>query len=139
MCTVEGRKYKRTADFSVEGALHGEECLNLEKVWDSIDTYHVAICRTKNKDIELEAEILSKLGLIYKQILKMNDRAKGYFNMCFNLAETMKPKLFTNHSWYKRCCNAIEEYQKMVVREEEEINKNNRAMVIEEIRLVKNK
>jgi len=74
-----------------------------------------------DKDIELEAEIMSKLGLIYTVILKMKDKAKTCYYECFRLAESMKPKLFTHESWFIRASNAIKSYQKEVTDEEEKL------------------
>ena len=69
--------------------------------------------------MELEAEIVSKLALIYEKVLKLIDKSKFFYYACFNLAEAMKPKSFNNKSWYIRCSNAIKSYQQVVVDEEE--------------------
>ncbi len=69
-------------------------------MWDCIDLCHEAIIKSKDKFIELEAEILSLLGKIYGKILKLEDKAKNYYKECFSLTEALKPKLLTNYKWY---------------------------------------
>lgn len=87
----------------------------------------------QDKDIELEAEILSKLGLIYTDILVLKNKAKTYYYESFRLAEAMKPKMFTNESWFKRCSSQIKKYQKEVIDEEEKRKEAERKKVINEI------
>jgi hypothetical protein len=113
-CIIDGMKHRNLADLLLDRLINYEEILNMDQVWDCIDLYRESILKTKDKDLELEAEILSKLGLVYAQVLKMTDRAKTCYYACFRLTESMKPKLFTSHSWYIRCCNAIKSYQKNV-------------------------
>ena len=132
-CILEGQKHKEVADKLLDKLLNFDECLEIESVWDCIDLYRETIVKTREKDIELEAEVLSRLGLVYSRILKMKDRAKTCYYACFNLAESMKPKIFTHHSWYIRCCNAIKEFQKEVIDKENEKVEMERKKVEKEI------
>ncbi len=132
-CILEAQKHKQVADQLLDKLLNYEECLDFEQVWNCIDLYRESIVKTRDKDIELEAEVLSKLGLVYSRILKMNDRAKTCYYACFNLAESMKPKVFTHHSWYIRCCSAIKEYQKEVIDQENQKEETERKKVEKEI------
>ena len=113
-CIIDGMKHRNLADLLLDRLINYEETLIMDQVWDCIDLYRESILKTKDKDLELEAEILSNLGLIYADVLKMANRAKTYYYACFSLTESMKPKLFTSHTWYIRCCNAIKIYQKNV-------------------------
>lgn len=108
--------------------------MDIEGIWDSIDLYHEAICKAKDKNIELEAEVLSLLGTIYKNILKLKTRGNKLFKACFNLTESLKPKLFTKYKWYKDCLNAIEASQEEVVKEEEKKLQAEKEKVKDKIR-----
>jgi hypothetical protein len=117
-CIVESIKYKQTADKNIDHILNDSEHLNIEALWDNIDLYHEAICKSKNKHIELEAEVLSLLGTLFAKVLKIKERASKCYQDCFHLTEALKPKLFTNYKWFKTCVKAIEDSQKENVKEE---------------------
>ena len=117
-CIVESIKYKQTADKNIDHLLNHSEHLEIEAIWDNIDLYHEAICKSKNKHIELEAEVLSLLGTLFGKVLKLKERASKCYKACFQLTEALKPRLFTNCKWYKECVKAIEASQKEIVNEE---------------------
>lgn len=117
-CLIDGLRYFNIAEKNLDKVINYEETLNIESIWDCIDLYHDAIVRTLDKDIELEAKIKSKLGYIYKNILKLHHIAMRYFYDSFNLAEAMKPKLFTHESWFIRATNAIKQSQGEKIDEE---------------------
>jgi len=117
-CIVESIKYKQTAEKNIDHILNDSEHLNIEALWDNIDLYHEAICKSKNKHIELEAEVLSLLGTLFAKVLKLKERASRCYQACFHLTEALKPKLFTNYKWFKTCVKAIEDSQKESVNEE---------------------
>jgi hypothetical protein len=118
-CIIESLKCKKLVDIKMEQILNKNETLDMEAVWDCIDLCHEAIIKSKDKFIELEAEMLSLLGTIYEKILKIDSRAKKYYKACFTLTEALKPKLFTKCKWYKDCMRAIEASQEKIVKEEE--------------------
>ena len=133
ICVVDGLKAKREADLIYDKCINYCESINIELAWDAIDMYRIAIRATKNKDIELEAEITSIIGVIYEKVLCIKERAKEYYHISLELAESMKPKLFTDKAWYKRTINAISRYQKEVVDEEEKMKEDEKQKVIEKI------
>ena len=47
MCAVEGIRQKTSADLKMDNVLNNEETLDVEKVWNCIDLYHDAICKTR--------------------------------------------------------------------------------------------
>ena len=132
-CAVVGLKHKNQADLLLDELINYDEAIEFEKVWDCVDLYHEAIVKTKDKDLELEAEILSILGHIYTSILKLKEKAKTCYYASIRLAESMRPKLFTTKSWYIRCTNAIKSYQKEVTEEEELEKQKQRDKVKAEI------
>ncbi len=117
-CIIESLKCKKLVEIKIDQILNKNETLDMEAVWDCIDLCHEAIIKSKDKFIELEAEMLSLLGTIYGKIL-IDNRAKKYNTACFTLTEALKPKLFTKYKWYKDCMRAIEASQEKIVKEEE--------------------
>jgi hypothetical protein len=117
-CIIESLKCKKLVEIKIDQILNKNETLDMEAVWDCIDLCHEAIIKSKDKFIELEAEMLSLLGTIYGQILKDN-RAIKYNKACFTLTEALKPKLFTKYKWYKDCMRSIEASQEKIIKDEE--------------------
>jgi hypothetical protein len=74
----------------------------IERAWDVIDLYRVAILQTKGKNLEVEAEAMSQIGYIYEQVLGENAKAKACFYSCFNVCESMRPKTFKRMPWFIR-------------------------------------
>ena len=106
----------------------------METIWYSIDFYREAICKSKEKAVEIEAEIHSRLVHVYGKILKIKSRAKTSYNMCFYLFESMKPKMFTKYKWYKDCIKSIEEFQKEFVTNENLKLEEEKANILSEIK-----
>ena len=131
---LDGLKQKRLADILYHKAINETEDLDLELIWDSIDLYREAIRKAVNKDLEIEAEILSKIGTIYENVFKINEKSKEYYMACFSLAESLKPKIFTNKSWYIKCRSAIERFQNKVVKEEEEAKEAEKQKILHKIK-----
>jgi hypothetical protein len=102
MLITDAKKVKHDADLLLDLFINYEERLDIEKVWDTIDMYRVAIMKTKDKDLELEAEILSIIGLIYDKVLKIESKSRAYYYDCFNLCESSHPKTFNTREWFKR-------------------------------------
>ena len=75
-CIIESLKCKKLVEIKIDQILNKNETLDMEAVWDCIDLCHEAIIKSKDKFIELEAEMLSLLGTIYGQILKDNRAIK---------------------------------------------------------------
>ena len=49
---------------------------------------------TPNLQVELEAIALSKLGTVYRKVLKMPQRAKENYMRCVQLAMSLHPRTF---------------------------------------------
>jgi hypothetical protein len=64
-CIAEGQKQKHIADQFYDKAINENEEIDIELLWDTIDLYKSAILLTKEKVIEIEAECLSKIGIVY--------------------------------------------------------------------------
>ncbi|XP_065684324.1 uncharacterized protein LOC124817936 isoform X1 [Hydra vulgaris] len=134
ICILDGLKAKHEADLTYDKCINESESVDIELAWNAIDMYRVAIKATATKDIELEAEITSIIGVIYEKILLIKERAKQYYMHALDLAESMKPKLFTAEAWYIRAVNAINKFQKEVVDEEEKAKEVEKEKVISKIK-----
>ena len=105
-------------------ALEEHEHLDLDLVFDIVDWYKQAIVLAREVEIEQEAIAESQLGVLYDKVLKMKWRAKVYFTHSFQLAESLKPRVFTSEAWYKNCTATLQRYQtESRVQEEEENRK----------------
>jgi hypothetical protein len=133
-CVVDGILYKSQADRMLDECINNEEFFNPELIWNAIDLYRNAIVNIKDHDIELECEILSRIGLIYEKVLKIDKQAEKYYYESFNLAETLKPKILNNFSWYKRCMNGIKKYQDAKKDKEDKEYDEKKNSVLEEIK-----
>jgi hypothetical protein len=133
-CVSEACQQKNIADKVYDRAINESEQIDLESLWDAVDLYKSAILKSRGKDIEIEAECLSKIGTIFESVFKMKQQAKACFYKCLELAESMKPKTFTHCSWYIKCVNATKRFQKEVVDEEEKDKESKRQKVIDKIK-----
>ncbi|XP_065669879.1 uncharacterized protein LOC124817936 isoform X2 [Hydra vulgaris] len=134
ICILDGLKAKHEADLTYDKCINESESVDIELAWNAIDMYRVAIKATATKDIELEAEITSIIGVIYEKILLIKERAKQCYMHALDLAESMKPKLFTAEAWYIRAVNAINKFQQEVVDEEEKVKEAEKEKVISKIK-----
>ncbi|XP_065644059.1 uncharacterized protein LOC136075304 [Hydra vulgaris] len=136
---LDGLKAKHKADLTYDKCINEGESVYIELAWEAIDMYRAAIRAMATKDIELEAEITTIIGVIYEKVLLIKERAKQCYMHALDLAESMKPKLFTAEAWYIRAVNAIKKFQKEIVDEEEKKKEAEKAKVISKIQVDLNK
>ncbi|XP_033125994.1 uncharacterized protein LOC117123998 [Anneissia japonica] len=115
---VEARQALDTADDLKEKILKTEEELSIDMVWEVLDWYKKAILQTREKDIELEAIAMSRIGVIYDSILKLRSKARPYFKGAITLAHSLHPRVLTQEIWYQVCAQTLESYQMKTVAEE---------------------
>mmetsp|Transcript_5483 Transcript_5483/g.10049 ORF Transcript_5483/g.10049 Transcript_5483/m.10049 type:complete len:431 (+) Transcript_5483:26-1318(+) len=105
-----------------------------------IDSYKEAEVLTRGVHSELEAECLSKLGVVFAKLLKNSDKASEYFNRTLELARSIKTSDVTSTQWYKDAWNGLEFILKTEKVSESEIFTSKSAFnqanadVIEELR-----
>lgn len=133
-CIAEARQQKNIADGYYDKAVNVSEQLDVDQIWNVIDLYRDAIIKAKEKDVEIEAECLSKIATIYDRVLLCKDQAKAYYYKCFELAESMKPKV-SHHfcAWFIKCKAAIERFQKETVQAENEKKELEKKSVLHKI------
>jgi len=105
-----------------EDAVQGREEMSVDLVWEALDMFKQAalVCG----DVEVEANARGKMGLIYLNILKMEDIAKAYISNAMDLAKTLtmenKVNLYT-YTWYAEVAQAWNDLQEKVVQREEDL------------------
>ncbi|KAK3715935.1 hypothetical protein QZH41_005274 [Actinostola sp. cb2023] len=110
-CTAESIQAREMGSQLLDIAVKEEEVLDVEAIWDVIDWYTRAAILARELDLEQEAIALSRLGFVYNKVLKLKQRSKLYYKKSFELAESMKPRVFTMHDWYKHCVSTLQEFQ----------------------------
>ena len=134
LCIAEGISSKHVAQDLLRKCIAENEHLNIDLLFDIIDRFRDSIIKTRNKDIECEAEVSSELGRIYDEVLKIKEKGKEYYQNSFHLAESLKPKVFTKHPWYMRCTAAIIRYQQEAIQKDNKELDQEREKIMSEIK-----
>jgi len=92
----------------------------LEEIWMACDMYKRASILSRGIVIEIEAEVLTKMGNIFYKLFKDSRRATTYLKQAFYLVESLKPKTFNGVTWFEEMRNCMMEIQKEVPEEKEE-------------------
>ncbi|XP_071949809.1 uncharacterized protein [Antedon mediterranea] len=133
---VEARQALATADQLKEKILMNEEDLNFDMVWEVLDWYKKSILLTREKDVELEAIAMSRIGAIYDIVLKLKFKARPYFKGAITLAHSLHPRVLTHKDWYQVCAQTLESYQVQTVAEETTAWMKEREETLEKLKLV---
>lgn len=133
-CSASSMQARLQGDHLLTVALQDEEELDMTLVFEVIDWYKQAVLLAREVEIEQEAIAESRLGVVYDKVLKLTHRAKDYFKHTLELAESMKPRVFTSHDWYKECVTTLQRYQEEVRQRDEEEKRKVRAKFLEELK-----
>ncbi len=131
---LEGQNSKLIAQDLLNKAVNDYETLSLDMIWNAVDWFKDSIVKTRDQDIECEAEVYSDLGYVYGKILKNENISKTHFKHAWSLAESLKPKVLTRFLWYKRLLKTIQKYQQEIVDEENKEFEEEKAKVLDEIK-----
>ena len=93
-----------------EQATCGNENIQMELVWDSVDCYVQSIVLSRGKCLENEAMTHSQLGRLY-ELLVMNVKSREHYKLTVDLVVAMEPRNFNNHSWYKQALAGLNKFQ----------------------------
>lgn len=96
------------ADDILHSLLMDEENLSMDMVWKVVDLYKEAIILTREKDVEMEAIALSRLGNVNDKILKDKLKAKAYFRRSIQLALSLHPRIFDAEGRFLSCYETVE-------------------------------
>lgn len=132
-CSASSMQARNHGDQLLTVALQDTEELNMTLVFEVIDWYKQAVVLAREVELEQEAIAESRLGVVYDKVLKLTVRAKAYFNHTLQLVESMKPRVFTSHDWYKECITTLQRYQEEVRQRDEEEKRKVREKYLKEL------
>lgn len=133
-CSASSMQARVQGDHLLTMALEDEEELDMTLVFEVIDWYKQAVLLAREIEIEQEAIAECRLGVVYDKVLKLTRRAKDYFSHTLQLAESMKPRVFTSCDWYKECIMTLQRYQEEVRQRDEEDKRKVRVKYLEELK-----
>lgn len=91
--------------------MNATDGLSMDGVWEAVDYYRQAVLLTRERDLENEAAAMSRLGRVYRQVLKQNMRSRDFFKRCQELVVALAPKSLLHFDWCKECMEVIKEIQ----------------------------
>ena len=132
-CAASAVQARVQGDELLQTALKEQEKLDMTLIFEVIDWYKQAVVLAREVEIEQEAIAESRLGVVYDRVLRMTLRAKAYFTHSFELAESLKPRVFTSQDWYKDCTTTLKKYQDEARLRDEQEQQKARAAFLEEL------
>ncbi|KAK9786589.1 hypothetical protein WJX73_006927 [Symbiochloris irregularis] len=105
----ESTKVRVQADQQLSDCMLGDDSLDMDIVWQAVDSFKYAVVLTRELDIESEARALSRLAMLYLQVIKDEEKASHYTKRSVVLALSLYP-VPVHMPWYQ---DVIRELQKM--------------------------
>jgi hypothetical protein len=105
-------------------AINEDDSCDVEIIYDCLDKYREAYILTTSfserfTDIELEANICSKIGCAVKNYLKDMKKAQKILTHCISLGLSLQHRNAHTEDWYKKAYNCLQDVRKKIVQEEE--------------------
>lgn len=132
-CAAKSVQARMMGEELLQTALLEQEALQMTLIFDVIDWFKQAVVLARNVEIEQEAIAESRLGYVYDKVLRITLRAKAYYTHCFELAESLKPRMFTACQWYKDCTATLLRYQEEAKKRDVEEKSKERSGFLEEL------
>eukprot|EP00243_Klebsormidium_subtile_P002359 TRINITY_DN14649_c0_g1_i1.p1 TRINITY_DN14649_c0_g1~~TRINITY_DN14649_c0_g1_i1.p1 ORF type:complete len:454 (+),score=119.84 TRINITY_DN14649_c0_g1_i1:200-1561(+) len=117
-CTCESIQASYQGNALLDSLLKTQEHLDMDFVWLAIDKYKQAAVLARERDLEAEGSALSRLGHVYKGVLKMEKTAHTYYFKAAELALTFSPGRMGKMAWAQEAIKEVGEHQERVRREE---------------------
>lgn len=117
-CSCDSIRATYQGDAILTSLLTHQEHLDMDLVWLAIDKFKEAAVLAREQDTEAEGTALSRLGHVYKKVLKMEGTAHHYYFKAVELALTFPPGRVNKMVWAKEAIAAVGEHQEKVKREE---------------------
>ncbi|KAL8559222.1 hypothetical protein ACOMHN_040346 [Nucella lapillus] len=133
-CVAESIQERVKGEALLSQVICDEEVLNIDMIWEVVDSFRMAALMTRDRDLEMEAMALSALGRVFDTVLKLKDRAKACLMKVLELANTMVPRDFTGEEWYEFARSTVERYQQEQVRATEDQHQKEREEVMKVIK-----
>ena len=119
LCIAQSVSLRLQAENLYHTHLRNQENISFDFIWDLVDMFKQCTLLVREQDLEQEAIGLSRLGKVFDELLKLPDKAKGYYKRSFHLATALFPRTFNTKDWYQDCSQAVERYQKEIIQREE--------------------
>ena len=132
-CAASAVQARVQGDELLQTALQDKEELDMTLMFEVIDWYKQAVVLAREVELEQEAIAESRLGVVYDKVLKLTLRAKAYFTHSFELAQSLKPRVFTSQDWYRDCIRTLKKYQDEARQRDDEEQQKARAAFLEEL------
>ncbi|XP_076453844.1 uncharacterized protein LOC143288991 isoform X2 [Babylonia areolata] len=133
-CVAESIQERMKGEALLSHVIRDEEVLNIDVIWEVVDSFRLAAQLTRDRDLEMEAMALSALGRVFDKILKLKDRAKACLMKVLELANAMIPRAFTGEEWFEFARSTVERYQQEQVRSTEQQHQKEREEFLKQIK-----
>jgi hypothetical protein len=117
-------------------ALNDSEELDVDKIFLAMDFFREAIYFSSGKCLEIESEVLARLGELNDFVRKDKHKAKEYYASCLNVAHSMVPMNFGNRDWYKLARERLQKLREETERKAEHEWAKKREPVLEKLKSV---
>eukprot|EP01029_Cantina_marsupialis_P011885 TRINITY_DN26380_c0_g1_i1.p1 TRINITY_DN26380_c0_g1~~TRINITY_DN26380_c0_g1_i1.p1 ORF type:complete len:446 (+),score=133.34 TRINITY_DN26380_c0_g1_i1:126-1463(+) len=107
MAICEASQTISNADAHLDQIIHTSDEVNVDAVWDVLDTFKSAVIQTKDRNIEIEIKGLSRIGVVYRDVLKKRDDAERYHQQAVDLGKTQWEKV-RGKDFYRECEKTVE-------------------------------
>ena len=131
--SCESVRIRFQADDLFNTYVNESEEINFEMMWEILDMYKDAALKTREKDIENEALAISRQGRIFDKIFKIRPKAHSYYRAAFDLAQCLFPRDLNQVSWFLECKEALNRFQREIVREEQEKADKEKAPILKKL------
>ena len=92
-----------------------------------LDWYKKAVLASREIDVEMEAIALTRIGMLYDEVLDTKHYAKHNFKKAIELAPTLDPETFQQAEWYQTCISKLKKYETMNEHEDVKWNRERKV------------
>ena len=114
---AEALKEMHLGEGLIKKAINSDEEISMDLIWNALDKYKHASILCRERDVETEAEINSKIGCVYYDVLKMPKKSKNYLQVSITMALSLGRNM-NDIPWYDQANNFLRNIQ------EEEMKKD---------------
>jgi len=132
-CLAEAMQLKHVALERLEEALQRDEALEINGVWQCLDTLkQAAMTAQQGRGVESEAEMVYHIARVYEMCLPWAIvHARGYYGRSMQLSKSLSPKIPTA-PWYQALAQKIQAHQKAITDAEDAEEAKEREPILRE-------
>jgi hypothetical protein len=106
-------------DDLLKKAIHEEENLQMDFIWQALGHYKSALNMCRERDIELEGKIHGRIGYVYHKVLRIEHKAKNYLQTSAKLALSLGRNM-AGVRWFQDTTTYLNEIRNAEVKKEDE-------------------